>query len=140
MRRVKGLSCGFTLIELMMTLVILAILTVIAVPSYQSYITKSRTRTAAADLMALATDLENTFARTLNYPNVTTTGTTTTRAQTIGWSPAEDDHFSYRMVSTNTSYTLNASGVGSMNGCTLTLDSANNRNLTGPDACGITSW
>ena len=45
-------SRGFTLIELMITLVILAIVITIGVPSFNDFIASQRVRTTASDLMA----------------------------------------------------------------------------------------
>src|SRR5690606_13661481 len=58
---------GLTLIEVMITVVIVALIASIALPSYQQYIVSSRARTAAADLMALATAFENRCQRQLSY-------------------------------------------------------------------------
>lgn len=124
--------------EMMITIVIISILAAIALPSYQGYITRSRARTATADLMALATDLENTFQRTLSYPVLNTTTTATTAATTIGWSPAGGDFFTFSVVSSANAYTLTATGTGAMSGCNLSLTQANARTATA--SCGITSW
>jgi type IV fimbrial biogenesis protein FimT len=45
-------SLGFTLIELMITLVILAIVITVGVPSFNDFIASQRVRTAASDVMA----------------------------------------------------------------------------------------
>ena len=118
---------GFTLIEMLIVIVVIGILAAIAYPSYQEHIVKSRARTASSDLMALATDLENSFQRTLSYPVITTDNTSETQAITIGWSPAQADFFVYSVVATSGGYTLTASGTGMMNGCDITLNQANTR-------------
>lgn len=46
---------GFTLIELMITIIVLAILTAAALPSFRSFIVNQRIKTASFDLMALLT-------------------------------------------------------------------------------------
>ena len=88
--------------------------------------------------MSLGADLENTFQRTLNYPTLTTTNTADTVAATLGWSPAEIDYFSYKLVSTASAYTLTARGTGNLYGCDLTLNQSNTRTITA--ACGMSSW
>lgn len=50
----KKPESGFTLIELMITVAVIAILAAIALPSYQGHIRKSRRAEAQAHLMALA--------------------------------------------------------------------------------------
>jgi len=46
---------GFTLIELMITIIVLAILTTAALPAFRSFIMSQRIKTASFDLMALLT-------------------------------------------------------------------------------------
>ncbi|MEE9344270.1 MAG: type IV pilin protein [Methylococcales bacterium] len=55
---------GFTLIELVIAMAIMSILTLIAVPSYQEHLQKTRIAMAKADLMELAGYLER--QRTVN--------------------------------------------------------------------------
>ena len=49
---------GFTLIELMITVAVVAILAAVAIPSYQQHILKSRRAQAKADLVEVAQLLE----------------------------------------------------------------------------------
>jgi type IV pilus assembly protein PilE len=124
---------------MMIVIVVVAILASLAYPSFQNYIIQGQARTASSDLMALSTDLENSFQRTLSYPAGTTDSTATTRAATIGWSPAQSDSFTYTMAVTASTYTLTATGSGLMNGCVLTLNHNNARTAT--DQCKIsTGW
>ena len=58
---------GFTLIELMIVLVIVAILASIAVPSYQNSVMKSRRADAKAALSAAAAEQEKWFFQFMQY-------------------------------------------------------------------------
>ncbi|MCH4247920.1 MAG: prepilin-type N-terminal cleavage/methylation domain-containing protein [Acinetobacter populi] len=58
---------GFTLIELMVTVVIIAIFAVIAIPSYQSFIAKSKRSKAQSEMQVIAERLENYRGKQLNY-------------------------------------------------------------------------
>ena len=55
---------GFTLLELVIAMAVMSLLTMIAVPSYQEHLQKSRIAMAKADLMELAGYLER--QRTIN--------------------------------------------------------------------------
>jgi type IV pilus assembly protein PilE len=78
--RVQG-QRGFTLVELVITMVIAAILAAIAIPSYSSYILKSRRTEAKSALLNMASLEERFFSTnnaystdpgTLGYPAGTT--------------------------------------------------------------------
>ncbi len=60
-------SAGFTLVELMITLAIVAILAAIAYPSYSNYIMKSHRADAKTALLDLASRQERYFALQNNY-------------------------------------------------------------------------
>jgi type IV pilus assembly protein PilE len=130
---------GFTLIELMITAVIIAILAAIALPVYTNYIQSSRARTAGGDLVALASALENRFQRTLSYPVAADNSTNTTDTQALVnnvWAPAEDENFEYTAVFDGTGYILTATGTA----CTLTLDEGNTRTISGTGCGGLSQW
>lgn len=118
---------GFTLIEVLIVVAILGILSAIALPSYERYVKKSRARGASADLVALASVLENRFQKTLSYP-------THTALDPIGhadfgaWRPAQGQHFSYAVTSTASGYALTATARQAAWSCALTLNQSNQRN------------
>lgn len=58
---------GFTLIELMVVVVIVAIFVAIAIPSYQAYIRRAETSKAQQELRRIATLLERHKARNFSY-------------------------------------------------------------------------
>ena len=58
---------GFTLIELMITVMIVAILSAIAIPSYRQYVIKNAEREAQAKMLQLEIELEQWRARALSY-------------------------------------------------------------------------
>ncbi|OTG70172.1 prepilin-type cleavage/methylation domain-containing protein [Acinetobacter sp. ANC 4218] len=62
---------GFTLIELMIVVVILAIIAAIALPSYQSYVRKSTESKVQQEILKVSEQLENYRARNFNYRNFT---------------------------------------------------------------------
>lgn len=117
---------GFTLVELMVVVAIIAILSAIAMSAYGGYITRSKIQAAKGDLSALSLNLENEFQRNLEYSvRSKTASTSDTVASVSSWTPAEAKDFNYTIESSKTDYTLTATGTtGSLVGCLLTLTSA----------------
>lgn len=113
--RLKQLSKGFTLIELMVALAIISILASIAIPAYQDYVLRSRIPEATSGLASKRVQLETYFDNNRTYVgfNCNTGGTAS---------------FAFSCtVQTPTQYTIQASGQGSMGNFTYTLDQSNNR-------------
>lgn len=64
-------SQGFTLIELMIVVAVIAILVAIAYPSYQSHVIKTRRATAAACMIELAQFMEREYTTNQSYEDGT---------------------------------------------------------------------
>lgn len=62
-----NLKNGFTLIELMIVVVMIAVLAAIAYPSYQQYILRSNASLAEAEMQRIAQDLERYKSRNFSY-------------------------------------------------------------------------
>jgi len=62
-------QAGFTLIELMITMVVLAILAAIAIPSYTDYILRGKIPDATSNLQAMKTKMEQYYQDNRSYPN-----------------------------------------------------------------------
>jgi type IV pilus assembly protein PilE len=81
---------GFTLIELMITVVIISILAAIAIPSYQEYLVRSRRADGKAGLLRAAQWMERSATATGNYPTALGQGLGTSEGghYTIACNPA----------------------------------------------------
>lgn len=115
MSKMKNRGRGFTLIELLVAVAVLGILTAIAVPSYQSYIRKSRRADAVVALNRIQLAEEKWRA------NNTTYGT----RSNIGVAAASDQGYYTLDITSNTGtgYVATASAVSgssqaSDSGCT----------------------
>lgn len=115
------LNAGFSLIELMITLVIAAVLATIALPAYQDYLRRGRVQEAPATLAELRTQLEQYYQDNRNY------GTGTTCGVTI---PSATTSFTYACAlgSTNQTFTATATGTdGLTTGLIYSIDEQSNR-------------
>jgi type IV pilus assembly protein PilE len=125
---------GFTLIELMVTVAIVAILAAIALPSYTAYITRSKIVEATSALLAMRTKMEQYWQDNRTYdspgPGVP--------APCAKGSLVQAPQMKYFTVTCDklsaTTYVLTAGGGtpndGSMSGIWFTIDQANARATT----------
>lgn len=67
MRKKYYASLGFTLIELMVVVVIVAIFAAIAIPSYQTYVARAHKSKAQSEMLSLSERLENYKGKQLSY-------------------------------------------------------------------------
>lgn len=96
-------STGFTLIELMITVAILAIIIAIAVPVYYSQVEKTRRGDAISTLLDTAQRLERCFTRNNSY---------TADPCPSGTFNSQDGFYQIRVVATATTYDLTAAAQG----------------------------
>ena len=117
---------GFTLIELMITVVIIGILAGIAYPSYQDYMTRTRRTGAQILLLAVVNQQEkffsecNWYAATLVTSSTSSCGTATTGSLRIGSTASENGYYTVgNPVAGNIQG--NCSGGGALFSCGYTL-------------------
>jgi len=80
--RFQGNTSGFTLVELMITVVIVGILAAIAIPSYSQHVIKSNRAAAAGYIVSLTSKQQQVFLDTRQY-FCTSTSATCTQTLTI---------------------------------------------------------
>jgi type IV pilus assembly protein PilE len=119
---------GFTLIEVMITLAIIAILTAIAIPQYSEYVMRSRITEAVMTLSDQRLKMERFFQDNRSYTPAV--GPAACSPNTVAPLPAPTGHFSYGCVVGPTAYTVTATGNGSMAGFTFTVDETNVKRTT----------
>ena len=122
---------GFTLIEIIITIVIVAILAAVALPAYQDQVTRSRRSDAQIALLGVAQALETCFTTTGSYADVRCNGSIR----------AVSDEGYYTIAASNRTaftFTLTATAVGVQardDECaTFTINQTGAQNATGTDA------
>ena len=97
---------GFTLIEIMITVAILAILSAMAIPQYQDYVTRGELPEAHAGLGAFRVAMEQYYQDNRNYG--------TGACGVTGTAAPQYKYFTHTCVTTNAGqgYTATATGTG----------------------------
>ncbi|MBI3526678.1 MAG: prepilin-type N-terminal cleavage/methylation domain-containing protein [Betaproteobacteria bacterium] len=111
---------GFTLIELMIVVAIVAILAAIALPSYNQYVVRGKLTEAYSNLLAMRVQSEQWFQDNRMY-----TG--------MPCSTTNNKYFTYACSNlTPTTYTITATGIPATDvaGMAFTIDQSNARTTT----------
>lgn len=107
---------GFTLIELMIVVAVVAILGSISLPAYTDYVIRGKIPDATANLAAKRVQLEQFFQDNRTYVGAAACTADTTSSQFFNFSCS---------VQSATTYTVQALGKVSMVGFTYTIDQNN---------------
>lgn len=117
---------GFTLIEVMIVVGLVAILSAVAIPSYRDYVVRGNIPEATSRLAGLQVRMEQLYQDTRSYATAGNAGlpcasdTTTSRFF----------NFDCSVAGTATVFTLRAQGKNSMAGFTYTIDQGSTRTST----------
>lgn len=121
----RGITRGFTLIEVMIVVGIIAILAAIAMPSYQEYIKRGQIVDGLVPLADMGGKLEQFFQDNRTYEGACQAGT-------VAPAPTNTARFTYTCGTLGKSaYTVTATGIGSMTGFAFTLNQQGQRATTG---------
>jgi len=129
---------GFTLLEVMVTMLIVALLSALAMPSYVYYVTRGRIPEATANLAVKQVQLEQFYQDNRTYSGAPACESDITTSA----------YFSFTCTTqTASTYTLTATGLGPMAGFSYTLTQSNARStaavrsgwtLPSPNTCWVT--
>lgn len=132
---------GFSLIELMVTLAIIAILASIALPSYSEYITRSRLVDAHTRLGDLRIQMEKYFQDNRTYLAGAACGIDAGQLANANADPARSFDFTCP-APTATTYQLVATGraAKNMGGFVFDVDQSGNKTSQGPGWTPANCW
>jgi type IV pilus assembly protein PilE len=133
---------GFTLIELMVTVAIIAILAAVALPSYQAYVMRGRIPDATTHLAAKRVRMEQFYQDNRTYVDAPAGARDENSSPYFVFSATGDG----ADTRTATGYTLFAQGRGPMTGFTFSVDQSNTKasvvtgvgGWTGSPTCWVT--
>jgi type IV pilus assembly protein PilE len=127
-RRIRG----FTLVEIMITIVTVAIVAAVALPNYLDYVTRTKIAEATSGLNDMRVRLAQYFADTRGYPTACIAAATNPAPVGKVYLPAGIKYFTFSCALTATSFTVTATGDASrgMAGFAYTIDQTSNRKTT----------
>lgn len=132
-------TAGFTLIELMMVVAVVAVLGAIALPSYSDFVLRGKIPDATSNLAAKRVQMEQFFQDSRTYASAPacTSDSTSSKYFTFWCSTA----------GSVTGYTLQADGTGTMAGFSFTIDQSGSKTTAAvpsgwtqpsPNTCWVT--
>ncbi|WP_422012586.1 type IV pilin protein [Roseateles sp.] len=120
-------SRGFTLIELMIVVAIVAILAAVALPQYKDYVTRGRIPDATSGLSTRQVQIEQYFQDNRTYAGATACATDSTSSK----------YFTFTCSATASAYTLTATGSGAMTGFAYSVNQSGSKSST---VTGVSGW
>ena len=108
MQNLSAKQSGFTLIELMVAVGVLAVLSALAIPAYKEYVLTSRIGALVNNIATVEVFEEDYRLRNGVYQAGVYNGGADANLQLLGWQPQENDGTVYTIVLAGTSYTVTA--------------------------------
>lgn len=131
---------GFSLIEVLIVMAIVAILGAVSVPLYSNYVTQGRIQDATSDLSARRNEMEQFFQDKLSY-----CGPATGTCDAVNACQGNSDFFAYTCPTrTRETFVITATGTGAMTGFTYTInekgDKTTNITKKGWEVSNVSCW
>ena len=118
---------AFTLIELMVTIAIIAILAGVALPSYTQFVTRGKIQEGTGNLLAMRTKMEQYFQDNRSWAPAAPAAQPC-QPGSGAQLPGGLKHFTISCPTlTATTYVIQVDGLGDLGGLRLTIDQANVR-------------
>ncbi|MBZ8141182.1 pilus assembly protein PilE [Rubrivivax gelatinosus] len=118
-----AVTAGFTLIELMIALAVLAILTAVALPSYNSYVRRAKIPVGLDALSAFATRMEQRYQDVGSYQN-------NDGGCALTQSDPQNFTFSCEVTDSGQGFTATATGKNAVSDFTFTINASGARTTT----------
>jgi type IV pilus assembly protein PilE len=137
----RNAQSGFTLLELMITVVIVAILAAIAIPGYSGYVTRGNISDATSRLATKQVQMEQSFQDNRTYLGGAGCTSDTTSSKNFDFSCTGAG------APSATAFILSAVGKGSMSGFTFTINQSGAKttaavptgwSIASPNNCWVT--
>lgn len=117
---------GFTLIEVMVAVAIVAILAAVALPSYQDYVRRGKVPDATSGLSQGRVNMEQWFQDNRRYDGAPC--------------PSATQHFTFACNAAGNTFAITATGIAGMAGFQYTVDHQNVRTSNTPWGTSATCW
>lgn len=132
---------GFTLIELMIVLVVIGLLTRLALPAYTDYVTRGKLLEATSTLPDGRVKMEQYFLDNRTYALLSGVAALANGCSPGLPLPASTTNFTYGCSNlTTTTYTITATGIGTLSTYSYTIDQNNTKQSNTPWGNSTTCW
>jgi type IV pilus assembly protein PilE len=110
-------NLGYTLLEMMVAVALLAVISAIAVPIYQDYVNTARIGTLVNNIATIEVFQEDFRLRNGSYQAGVWNGAADAGLTALGWRPQDDDGTSYTITVAGATYDVTATSADGTTVC-----------------------